>query len=130
MHGIDLRNENPLDELDPRIQLKKLIQEIIDNDQAEVEGIDIYDDELELFKSAKYPTSDEIPFLYDVEEKMKSEKHKNLGYPLNIAEMGAIIIYTSTGVYTEFCKDLTKGDFEKWPLLDKYLMKAILKLHK
>ena len=48
MHGIDLRNENPLDELDPRIQLKELIQEIIDNDKAEADGIDIYDDELEV----------------------------------------------------------------------------------
>ena len=109
MHAIDLRNENPLDGLDLKVQLKELIQEIIDNDQAEVEGIDIYDDELKLFNSIKYPTSNELDFLEYVEEKMKCERHKKLGYPLSIVEMCAIIIYTNTSVYIPFCKDQRKG---------------------
>ena len=106
------------------------------------------------FFSKISPVFEETPkTLWDVaKEKMEHPRHKEMGMPLTLVEILAILLYTGTDVYRELrhdemlywreftldvqfelsCIDLEKSKLpnRKWPVLSSILSQAIIKLDK
>ena len=131
MNRLDLLELNPLLCLqDPRFLLKKLLIEVMNNTLT----LPGSEEDYEKIRTVKYVTEQEFPFMKDVYEKVESGKHKQLGNPLNIAEMCVMIFYTigangDTALYSDLGRAQRSGDFDRWKVWDQLLMSAILKLH-
>ena len=78
----------------------------------------------------RYVTPWELKDLAYVEELLHRTYHVRLGAPLNRPEVSSIMLYTDR---TDLCRDFRwaqmQGKYEKWRILDSYLMEAITKLH-
>ena len=78
----------------------------------------------------------EYKILNTLDTKMKHAKHVEIGSPLSIENMFALILWTDTECYSNLVQELRKCkqiDFtfvEKWKYFDYYLYYAILKLSK
>ena len=115
----------------PCILLKKLLIEVIDNGfiyefitDTEAQG------RKAKIAIAKYVTPAEYPWLTKVWAKMDCDEHRQLGYPLNIAEMTAIKLYTdSKRAYGDLGWSQRTDSLHKWRTWDQLLMTALLKLH-
>eukprot|EP01084_Bolivina_argentea_P314338 544456_1 len=67
----------------------------------------------------------------EVEVKLKCERHKLMGSPLNRAEMLSLLLCTNAQeVYKDLGKSQRDGDYTKWKWFDYCLHKAISKLSK
>eukprot|EP01084_Bolivina_argentea_P260280 439498_1 len=65
------------------------------------------------------------PIMVYVISKLNSIRHQLMGRPLNLAEMLALVLYTSGQCNYDLCKSQRNGDYVKWKWFDYLLFNAI-----
>eukprot|EP01084_Bolivina_argentea_P252193 423250_1 len=71
---------------------------------------------------------DDYSLLKIVDWKMKSNRHKLMASPLNMAEMLSLILYTGCDCNYDLCSSQRNEDYDKWKWFDYCLWNAIYKL--
>eukprot|EP01083_Nonionella_stella_P093963 263586_1 len=93
--------------------LKALVEEVANNGHKQC--LEVNDEE----KNESYSLLD------IVDQKMNVSRHKQMGSPLNRAQMLAIILYTGTECSYKICQAQRNGDYITWKWFDFCLFNAI-----